>query len=221
MKDTQVNLAIKAALSRNWKKAILLNKKILEENPEDIEALNRLGFAHIQVGNLSLAKKAFQKVLALDKYNSVAKKNLDRIETFSTKKKSIKEDKSRTNQVKGKQAKTTIEPRFFIEEPGKTKIVNLINPAPAKTLSTVNIGDCVSLYSRKRSIEVRNEENKYLGALPDDVAFRLLHFLKAGNKYDVCVKKVKPNNITVFIREVKRGKHLIHQPTFSLVVTSK
>jgi len=50
--------------------------------------------------------------------------------------------------------------------------------------------------------------------LPDDVAFRLLRLIKAGNNYSVCIKSVTKNGISVFIREIKRGKKYYSQPSF-------
>lgn len=211
MKDTQTDLAIKAAFDNDWEKAITLNQQILEKDPEDIDALNRLGFAQIQSENLAQAKKVFNQVLTIDKYNSIAKKNLERIKSIPKKK--------QTTKAKNQQ-RTSFALRFFIEEPGKTRIVNVINPAPAKVLSSLNVGDNVYLHPRKRSIEVRNAYKQYLGALPDDVAFRLLKFLKASNQYQVRIKKIQSNNLTVFIREIKRGKRLAHQSTFALSTNS-
>src|SRR3989338_5169940 len=71
--------AINAALFNNWKEAIKYNEEILDKNPKDLDALNRLAYAHLQLGKLKEAKKLFKRVITLDSYNQIAKKNLLKI----------------------------------------------------------------------------------------------------------------------------------------------
>ena len=60
------NQAIHTALQGDWNSAISLNQQILQEEPENIDALNRLAFAHATLGNHDDAKEFYQKVLELD-----------------------------------------------------------------------------------------------------------------------------------------------------------
>jgi|SRR3989338_4189872 len=194
--------AIDAALAQFWDKAIGINKEILKNNRDDIDCLARLAFAYSQVGFLQKAKKIYNKILTLDKFNSLALKNLNKI-------KNLKEKKLETPIIRQRVA-----PDLFIEEPGKTKTVQLINVAPAKILSDINIGDTVVIHAKKHAIEIRGTDKTYFGALPDDIAYRLLKFITAGNTYLACIKNIYKNQVTVFIREISRGKKLIHQATF-------
>ena len=61
--------AIQTALTGDWQTAIILNLQLLEENPEDIETLNRLAFAYTILGKVKEAKQTYQKVLHLDTQN--------------------------------------------------------------------------------------------------------------------------------------------------------
>lgn len=196
--------AINAALCCDWNKAISLNKTILQENKNDIQALNRSAYALMQVGKIKEAKKFYHKILSLDRFNHIALKNLERINSFP------KTGKKETNQ----KVRLTPSPSLFLEEPGKTKTIALINIAPSSVCSRLCISDVVTLHPKRHSIEVRDQNNTYLGALPDDIAFKLLRFLKSGNLYETCIKNVQKKNITIFIREIKRGKRFRHQPTF-------
>ncbi|MBI2616807.1 tetratricopeptide repeat protein [Candidatus Gottesmanbacteria bacterium] len=200
------SIAIQAALTHDWEKAIELNQEILKDNKNDISTLNRLGYAYTQLGELEEARRLYRKILALDKYNLIAQKNLERINTLFKTKKRGNRKKSQHN---------SLSPGLFIEEPGKTKTVHLINIAPANFTSHLDIGDIVSLCPKKHSIEVRDGDNTYIGALPDDISFRLLRFLQAGNTYQVCIKNVEKRNVSIFIREIKRGKRFSTQPTFT------
>jgi len=199
-----VNDAINAALSSDWEKAISTNEAILKEFKEDVETLNRLAYAYSQIDKFEKARKIYRKVLLIDRYNLIAKKNLEKIISLasSTKFKNIP------------RIKTKLSAGHFIEEPGKTKTITLINIAPVAILSRMRIGDPVVLNAKKHSIEVRDQNKIYLGALPDDLAFRLLRFLKAGNSYLSCIKNLQKKSISIFIREIERGKRLQGQPTF-------
>lgn len=199
----QTSIAIQAALTNDWEKAINTNKLILKENPEDINAMNRLAFALTQIRKLDEAKKLYKKILSLDKYNTIAHKNLEKIESYPKSNKSNFQNKI-----------YSLSPSLFIEEPGKTKTITLTNVAPSSVLSHINIGDEMMLTPKRHSLEVRTGNKIYLGALPDDIAFRLLRLIKGGNSYLVNIKNVSKNSISVFIREIKRGKRYVNQPSF-------
>lgn len=201
--------AINAALSQDWPKAINTNLSLIKENKNDINALNRLAHAYVQTGKISQAQKIYKKILALDKYNIIASKNLEKISTLP---KSLKNYSWHPDRSVG-----TLSPSLFIEEPGKTKTVNLKNTAPAITLSHLNPGDPVVFFPKKHSIDIRTLNKDYLGALPDDFAFRLLRFLKAGYQYNAFIKSVSKKGVSVFIREQKRAKRFKYQPTFLTV----
>ena len=71
--------AIAFALARRWEEAAAENRSLLDEFPDDIEAANRLGKALTELGDLDGAAEAYQKTLAVDATNVIAKRNLQRI----------------------------------------------------------------------------------------------------------------------------------------------
>ena len=71
--------AIELALSKEWNRAIEVNKKILEKYPKNVKALLRLGKALIHTKEYKGATEAFLKVLKKDRINRIAKKNLENI----------------------------------------------------------------------------------------------------------------------------------------------
>lgn len=201
---TQLSLkdqAILIALRQEWKEAIRINLQIIKEEKTNVDAHNRLGYAYMKNGQPIKSKEIFTKVLLLDPYNQIANKNLKKI---SLMKKGVINISSCED----------ISPLLFLEEPGKTKIVDCINTAPMNALSILTCGQKIQLVTKKHSIEIRDSQNKYIGALPDDIAFRLIKLINAGNEYAVFVKGVSKNCVSVFIRETKRGKKLINQPSF-------
>lgn len=198
--------AIHQALSQEWNEAIVTNEAILKENDSDVDTLNRLAYAFIKVGKIEKAKKIYRKIFTLDRYNYIAQKNLEKINSLSKTSKKLLNGSTHNNNL--------LSTSLFIEEPGRTKTLNLINLAPVSTLSNIGIGDEVLLFPKKHSIEIRLANKTYLGALPDDIAFRLLKFLKAGNTYYSCIKNVQKKFVSIFIREIKRGKRFASQSTF-------
>lgn len=190
--------ATKAALNGDWQKATELNSSILSENPNDIEALNRLAHAYYSLGKNKKAKKTYCQVLTLDPYNHIAKKNLEKLSVVN----------SDTGQVNN-----STSPCLFLEEPGKTRVTSVVNPAPQKVLSCLSPGALLELVVKKHSIVIC-KGGEYIGVLPDDLSHRLINLTKLGNKYLIYVKAVEKNNLLVFLQEVKRSKRVGNQPSF-------
>ena len=191
--------AIQATLSGEWSQAVIINKKLLKENPDDIDALNRLAFAFSVVGKLKDAKSAYQKVLKLDNLNTLAIRNLKKLES--------KNGQAASGQ--GFQINNT-----FIEEQGRTKMVELINIAQPTFINSLHTGQMLLLSIKRLKIFMLTEDNKYIGVLPDNISKRLIKFIKAGNQYEAYVKSALDHHIIVFIKEVKRITRFKDQPSF-------
>lgn len=202
--DISANSAIQAALQQDWKKAIEINTAILKNDKVNLDATNRLAFAYLKTGQIKEAKLFFNKVLKLDPYNQIAQKNLKKLDLVHQK-----------DLIGGKIITTPMSPLVFLEEPGKTKIVVCVNPAPGKIISILIPGQEVFLKPKKHSVEVRDENDNYLAALPDDLSFKLIKFLSGGNTYVAVIKSIGKNSLTVLLREVSRSKKFANQPSFS------
>jgi len=201
-KETLAQLAIKVALCADWDEAIKINKKILQIASGEIDALNRLAYAHTCLGQKEKAQKIYKKALQIDPFNTIARKNLEKV--------------TRQNGQSNSNGTREINnlPSVFLFEPGKTKIVNLLNLAPPAILCSFNCGDKVVLNLKKHGIAVTTNNGVYLGALPDDLAHRLLTFIASGNKYEVYIKSVNSKALAIFIRETCRSERFFNQPSF-------
>jgi tetratricopeptide (TPR) repeat protein len=188
--------AIQTALIGDWDNAINFNEQILKETPDDINTLNRLGFAFLSLGNIKEAKTVYEKVLSLDMKNPIAIRNLKRLNGSNNRKVSAPLN------------------NLFIEETGKTKIIELINIADKKVISYLRSGEKISVRIKRNKIFALDSEDRYIGSLPDDIGKRLTEFITGGNSYDAYVWTVDDNKICIFIREVKRAKKYSNQPSF-------
>jgi len=190
--------AIQTALTGDWKTAVNLNKELLEEDPKDIDALNRLAMALMVMGKTGTAKATYQKVLKIDPLNPIALRNLKQLKT-----------------TKGKLSFSDLQlNNKFIEETGKTRVIELINTAQPGVLQSLRTGEGVNLAIKRSRIFVLKGEKQYIGVLPDDIGRRLIKFIKSGNKYEAYIKSSNARKVVVFMKELKRGNRYKNQPSF-------
>lgn len=200
--------AIDAALSGNWVVAEKVNNQILEQDPDNKEALNRLGRAYAELGKIPKALTSYKRVLKLDPYNSIAKKAVERLERIDTKAAKLKKENGVSHATPASIA------NIFLEEPGKTKTVSLLHLGDKSVINMVDSGEEVRLLIQQHKACIHNSDNKYVGRLPDDIAIRLIKLSRAGNRYKAYARSVKLDEVKVFIREVERSASLEGIPSF-------
>ena len=181
--------AVQAALEADWARAVDLNAKIVEANPDDLEARNRLGRALLETGKLEEAKAAYSEVIKAEPNNPIALRNVARLATLLEHKTKINATKSKT------------QPRLFIEDMGKTGILRLINPAPPQIVAKYSPGAEAELRERDGLIAVHARDGELLGFLEPKVGRRLLDLINTGNQYVVAVVSNDQQNPRVAIRE--------------------
>ena len=200
MKDDLAQKAVSLALSGNWEEALRLNKKILQDDSKDVDALNRLARAYAELGKLSKAKACAKKVLKIDPFNTIAVKSLEKWKELK----------------RGESLKSTPTfPQTFLEEPGKTKILSLIHLGDYKVIAKLDSGDEITLNTRSHRISALSTDGRYVGRLPDDLSARLKKLIKLGNVYQAFIKSANAKEVRVFIKETKRAKKLADIPSFS------
>lgn len=195
--------AIEAMLFGKWQNATSLNKSLLKEDPDNIDALNRLAYAFTVLGKFKNAKSTYRKVLRLDTLNQIAMRNIKRLSEASFKK-PLKNGASNFRYVN----------HAFLEETGKTKIISLVNLAPPKIIALLAAGQSLVICIKRSKIFIQEQNKEYLGVLPDDIGKRLIKLIKGGNLYSAYVKSANEHNVTVFIKEVKRASRYKDYPSF-------
>ena len=101
-----------------------------------------------------------------------------------------------------------------MQEPGKTKIVNLLKVAEPQKLSQSYCGMPVEMIIKNRKITIVDGYGNYLGVLPDDISHHLVRLLRGGSKYALFIKSIKVNGLSVLIKETFRSKRFKNQPSF-------
>lgn len=190
--------AISLALNGEWERAAQVNRALLDLFPGDIETMNRLGKALMEVGRYSEAREVLEDVARTSPYNSIAKKNLARL------------DQLQSAPATGKQTrKGGGAPQIFIEESGKSGTTVLQKPASGAVVASIAPGDPVNLKVEKGAvINVYARDDEYLGRLEPKLGKRLITLINGGNRYEAAVIGVNEQGISVIIRETYRHPSL-------------
>ncbi|HSW58892.1 MAG TPA: tetratricopeptide repeat protein [Dehalococcoidales bacterium] len=194
--------AISLAMEGRWEETIQTNLNILEHFPTDVDACNRLGKGYMETGQYAKAKEAYEKAIQLDQYNTIARKNLQRIERLGT------------NAAAPKSSTDKAEPTLFIEEIGKAGVVNLYQIATTEKLALLMAGDKVILKPQDTSLAVYNVRGEYLGLVPAKFGQRLTRLMSGGNKYTAAVIATKENSLSIIIREIYQDPKQMGQVSF-------
>jgi hypothetical protein len=196
---TRIQEAIKLAQENRWQEAVAANQSIVEVFPNDVDAYNRLGRAHIELGEYKKAKEAYSKALELSPTNSIAKKNLDRLALL------------KGVQVVKNEQRRKLPPNAFIAEIGKAGVVNLLEMAPQSVLVKMAPGEQVFLKIRNQDVTVENYKGEYLGLVEPEHGLRLAKLIKGGNQYIAAIVSLDNDKMKVIVRETlqhpsQRGK---------------
>lgn len=195
-KEEQVKLirqrskqAIDLAMEGRWREAVEANKGIIEDFPDDVDTRNRLGRAYMEMGEYSLAKEAYSRARELDPYNTIAEKNLRRLEHL------------REAGPVAEESFRRVEPHSFIEETGKAGVIGLYRLAPKEVLAGVDAGDRVNLNIIGSNLTVEDIHQRYLGQVEPRHSQRLIRLMKGGNMYTATVISSSEDMLAVIIRE--------------------
>jgi len=194
--------AIDSAIEGRWEDAIQLNREIISEDPEHLNAHLRLGYAKLQLNELTQAQDAFKTALVIQPKNNIAEEHLSKI--------AVLKEKNKKRLV----SSTKYDPELFVEIPGRTRTIHLVNLGQKEDLAGINIGEEVLLNEKRRKLEIRTSADDYLGSLPDDISKRLSYFINEGSTYKTHIKEIDLNNVVVFIRETLKGKKVRQYPSF-------
>lgn len=199
MYDNLAQTAINSALKCDWSEAVKINKILLSQDKNDIEALNRLARAYFESRDIKKAKSTSLKVLKIEPSNKIAEKAVEKY------KRSLPLRDKRSLPLRGKKANSLVA-SDFIEEIGTTKQTQLLNLCSENIISSLDSGDEVFLSTHSHRVTVTTHDKKYIGKLPDDLSARLRSLTKEGYEYKVVIKSASKECVKIIIKEIKKGK---------------
>jgi tetratricopeptide (TPR) repeat protein len=196
-----VEEAINAALDRNWKLALDLNKEVAERFGVDEETHNRLGKAYTELGKLDDALSAYRATLELNPLNAIAIKNVNRLTGLIEEKADL---------PKGQSA---VDVNAFVEEMGKSALANVVLESGFDP-ALVAPGDHVELVPEGDSLKVQTPSGKAVGRVESKLARRVLKFVAGGNKYAAVVATSDESSLRIIIRETYQAAEFVGMPSF-------
>lgn len=198
--------AMQAAFKGEWERAAQLNQRITELAPRDVAAWNRLGHALAELGRVAAAREAYQRALEIDPTNSIAQRNVTRLDWLVS--------QSSDGVVPMPVGRSAPRPNVFVEEMGRTYVVDLLRPAPPVVLARLFPGQEVLLDFRENAVFVTDVDGTRLGQLEGRLARRLLQAHAEGNEYRAYVVQLTGDTLRVILREVFRAPHRLDIPSF-------
>ena len=190
--------AVDLALKGEWERATEVNRAVLELFTDDVEAMNRLAKALMELGAYDEARKVLDGVSAVAPYNKIAKKNRARLDQLSSNPSGSRHHSPR---AAGK-------PQLFIEESGKSTTTILRRPANCPVTASVSPGEPVDLVQENNTLNAYSGDGDFLGQLEPKLGKRLAGLMKGGNTYAAAVIGVNPQGVSVIIRETFRHRSL-------------
>ena len=183
--------AITLAMEGQWERAVTLNREILGLFPDDVDALNRLGKALLELGRYPASRDSFESALRISPHNTIAKKNLERL-------RHLEDSNSHPKSSK------VVTPYLFIEESGKSGVSVLQKPASRQVLAKMAAGDAVIMEPRDHALVVLNSGGEYLGKVEPKLGMRLMRLMRGGNGYEAAIISVNRQEIAIIIYETYR-----------------
>jgi tetratricopeptide (TPR) repeat protein len=198
--------AVVLAMQNKWDQAAAVNLRIVEEFDADTETWNRLGKAYAQLGRIRDARRAYSESLRLDPTNSIAQRNLQRL--------SVLQDEQDAAEAEGEPKAQLIDPRFFIEETGKTTTRVIYSDAPREVLARVTAGEGVELQANGGVLVVLTGAGERLGALDSKLSRRLTDLMAGGNQYRAALVGVEGRQVRLLIRETYQAPAMFNRVSF-------
>jgi tetratricopeptide (TPR) repeat protein len=167
----------------------------------DEETHNRLGKVYTELGKMDDALSAYKATLELNPLNTIALKNVNRLETLMEEK---------TDLPKGGSA---VDVGLFVEETGKTAVANVVLDKGAGA-GVVSAGDQVKLVPAGDALNVETSTGPRLGHVEAKLARRVLKFIEGGNEYTAAVATSDGKALRIIIRETKQAAQFAGVPSF-------
>ncbi len=206
--------AINLAIQGRWEEAEAINRDIIEKFPYDVEAYNRIGRALTELGDFDRAKEAYFKALELAPENTIAKKNLARLNSLSKSMATSKNETQKASNSKAQARRVALD--LFITEIGKAAVVNLHNLASYDVLTKIGFGDQVLLEVKGQHLNVESEGGEYLGEIEPRLGLRLIKLMRGGNRYNAAILNVEKDRVQVIIKEIYQHPNQAGRPSFPI-----
>src|SRR5690349_11393891 len=179
------------AAKNRWEEAVETNLHLINLG-EDSDTFNRLGKAYFELGKLVEARDAYGTALRLNPANSIARKNIERLEDLIA--------RSATAPIRT--TRQLVDLRLFITETGKTALTTLVDVTRGPVVDSLVTGEKIELRLEGRNVLVLDVEGNVIGRLEPKLAQRLSELMSGGNRYIAAIAQTNSHQLRVLVREI-------------------
>src|SRR5215207_9596083 len=206
MRRLRSERAIQLAMQNKWEEAADVNRQILEHFPNDVDTLNRLGKALMELGQYAESRDQYARATKADPSNGIAAKNLVRLTKLA--------QESAASPVTVVPHAQRVDPSVFIEESGKTAVTDLVDRARFQNIATLTAGDKLTLRVETGIVRLVGPVDVVVGQLEPKIAQRVLRLSAAGNRYSAAITSIDEHHVRIIIREEFRDPSMRSRPSF-------
>ena len=206
MRRLRTEKAIQLAMQNKWEEAADVNRQILEHFPDDVDTLNRLGKALMELGQYADSRDQYAKATKADPSNGIAAKNLVRLTKLA--------EEAAASPVSVVPQAQRVDPSVFIEESGKTAVTDLVDRAPFHEIATLTAGDKLTIKVEGGIVRLIGPGDAVVGQLEPKLAQRVMRLVTAGNRYSAAITSIDEQHVRVIIREEYRDPSMRSRPSF-------
>jgi len=185
--------AVQLANECNWEEALEINRKVLEIE-EDPATYNRMAKALLELGRYQEAHDTYQQTLRLNPTNTIARRNLSRIDTLLQREDwqtvAPRKDFERADQL------------IFITEAGKTVLTALHDLVDSSAIDVLSSGEKLMLEVEHRAVLLVDQQGQRIGRLEPKLGQRVSELINGGNRYEAAVVQANAHQVRVLVREV-------------------
>ena len=227
----QTDAAIASALAQDWGKAVEANRAVLQIVPNNIEALNRLAKALLELGSLAEARDAVDGALRLNSANTIACRNRDRLEraeaaAATTQPASDSDSPGAVSEASAPYAagsaaqadapnRNAVSSHLLMSEAGKSTIVTLIDATDRTAVGHLSSGEALTLSQEGNRLLVHSCRGEPVGRVHPRLAQRIISLMDAGNRYEAAFLRDHPaEGVQVIIGEVYQHPSQKGRPSF-------
>lgn len=199
LKKQLADQAVKFAVNSRWLEAANLNREYLRSFGDEAEALNRLGKALTELGQISEARDCYARSLDLDPANTIARRNLDRLASMK-------------DTAVAAAAPSQLDTRLFVEETG-TATAGKLQAIDPEVAALLDAGDIVNLEVQGNAVNVLTVSGQYVGMVEPRIGLRLSKMMTGGNRYSAAMVTTT-GELKVMLRETFKHPSLIDKVSF-------
>jgi tetratricopeptide (TPR) repeat protein len=185
--------AIELAAMNRWDEAAAINRQILKELGEDADTYNRLGKAMMEQGLYTEAHDAYQQSLRLIPTNSIARKNVARLDALIA--------RGFGSGQANRKPRQQVDLRMFITETGRTAITALVDVPRIPAVEALVTGEKMDFRVEGKTVYVIDADGTVVGRLEPKLGQRLAELISGGNRYLSAIAQSDPRTVRLLIRE--------------------